>query len=45
MTRNDEFNAAEQAMQLLAENGMDGLAEAVRILLKRCDAARTISSA
>jgi len=33
MTRNDEFNAAEQAMQLLAENGMDGLAEAVRILL------------
>ena len=33
MTRQDEFNAAEQAMQLLAENGMDGLAEAVRILL------------
>jgi transposase-like protein len=33
MTRQDEFNAAEQAMQLLADNGMDGLAEAIRILL------------
>lgn len=33
MTRQEEFSAAESVMQLLAERGMDGFAEAVRILL------------
>ena len=33
MTRHEEFNAAEEVMQLLLDKGMDGLAEAIRILL------------
>lgn len=33
MTRNDDFNAGERALQMIFEHGMDGLAEAVRILL------------
>ena len=33
MTRNDNFNAGERALQLILENGTDGLVEAFRILL------------
>ena len=33
MTRNNEFNAAETALQMICENGMDGLVEAIRLLL------------
>jgi putative transposase len=33
MTRNNDFNAGERALQMIFEHGMDGLAEAVRILL------------
>jgi transposase-like protein len=33
MTRNDDFNAGEAALQMIFEHGMDGLAEAFRILL------------
>ena len=32
MTRNNEFNAAETALQMICENGMDGLVEAIRLL-------------
>ena len=33
MTRQEEFNAGEQVTQLLPEKRMDGLTEAVRIML------------
>ena len=32
MTRNNEFNATETALQMICENGMDGLVEAIRLL-------------
>jgi transposase-like protein len=33
MTRNDDFNAGDRALQMILENGTDGLADAFRILL------------
>lgn len=33
MTRNDDFNAGDAALQMIFEHGMDGLSEAFRILL------------
>ena len=33
MTRNNEFRATETALQVICDNGMDGLAEAIRLLL------------
>lgn len=33
MTRNNEFNATERALQMICDNGMEGLAEAIRLLL------------
>ena len=33
MTRNNEFNATERALQVICDNGMEGLAEAIRLLL------------
>lgn len=33
MTRKNEFNATERALQMICDNGMEGLAEAIRLLL------------
>ena len=33
MTRNNEFRATETALQVICNNGMEGLAEAIRLLL------------
>ncbi len=33
MTRNNEFNATETALQMICNNGMDGVADAICLLL------------